>query len=599
MLDLIQLLPQRDKELMTNYIYLYGAGKKDFIGLDAYLENWSKSNQKLYKLLGNQFQVEFPFECEKDKNMMTDEIYKIQNHKFLRSLNKLFYSNDVSFTGDEVYTELFGVKSLMKNEITNGIVFRNVQTGKEKKLPKGMKLMRAYQTIINTCINELPLNITEWFEDFRIKHSLILNDKIVKGTMVISIHPFDFLTMSDNNSDWTSCMSWIDCGCYHVGTVEMMNSNNVVCVYLKSNTPFYFTRDKSPNENYVWNNKKWRQLVYVTKDILVGGKAYPYNNKNITVTALDSIKKLAIENLHWNYQYGPELYLDMKHINSSYAMERNRAWMRAKDTFKHNILFDTKGMYNDMLNCNSVNYWCYRNKVKKTKIISYSGKAPCACCGNEVLEYNEYNEEYNDRYYDTSKIVCQTCHEDGECRFCGRFIGKHSLIKVKALNIEYNEEDYICPQCASNVIKKCNCCGGSFYVKLHEARQSPAIVLKQKHNSELYYTDWECVYKDCYNFSFNDAITNKERKKVVPFEGMKIIPAYLCPDCLKKDLEDKKGLFTYKKIPKNPESAHWLSDYNMRIFTKEKYTEQEILEHPVLSKLILPNLEQGYVEELD
>jgi hypothetical protein len=289
----------------------------------------------------------------------------------------------------------------------------------------------------------------------------------------------------------------------------------------------------------------------------------------------------------------------MKHINSDYAMERNRAWMRAKDTFIHNILFDTKGMYNDMLNCNSVNYWCYRNKVKKTKIISYSGKAPCACCGNEVLDYNECNEGYNDRYYDTSKIVCQTCHEDGECNFCGRFIGKNSLIKAKALNIEYNEENYICPQCASKIIKKCSCCGESFYVKLHEARQSPAIVLKQKQNSELYYTDWECVYKDCYNFSFNDAITKKERKKVVPYEGMKIIPAYLCPDCLKKDLEDKKGLFTYKKIPKSPESAHWLSDYNMRIFTKEKYTEQEILEHPVLSKLILPNLEQGYVEELD
>ena len=50
MLNLIDLLPEEDKALMEKYIYLYGVGEKDFIGLDKYLKYWAESKKKLYKL---------------------------------------------------------------------------------------------------------------------------------------------------------------------------------------------------------------------------------------------------------------------------------------------------------------------------------------------------------------------------------------------------------------------------------------------------------------------------------------------------------------------------------------------------------------------
>ena len=61
------------------------------------------------------------------------------------------------------------------------------------------------------------------FEDFRIAQSLVTNQANLKGYITLSIHPLDYMTMSDNNCGWDSCMSWQEEGCYRQGTVEMMN----------------------------------------------------------------------------------------------------------------------------------------------------------------------------------------------------------------------------------------------------------------------------------------------------------------------------------------------------------------------------------------
>ena len=65
-------------------------------------------------------------------------------------------------------------------------------------------------------------------------HSRMLNDKRLEGELCLSIHPLDYMTMSENNCDWTSCMNWPEGGCYRGGTIEMMNSPMVIVAYLKS-----------------------------------------------------------------------------------------------------------------------------------------------------------------------------------------------------------------------------------------------------------------------------------------------------------------------------------------------------------------------------
>ena len=320
------------------------------------------------------------------------------------------------------------------------------------------------------------------------------------------------MTMSDNASDWSSCMSWMEQGCYHVGTVEMMNSNNVVCAYIESKTPFKFGRSNKPDhvgEEWTWNNKKWRQLFYVTKDIIVGGKSYPYANEDFTKEVIKILRELAQENLAWTYSFGPELYKDMIHIGSLYRMDRNKSWVRTGKTFKHNIIFDTKGMYNDMLNDQYREYWCVRNKVKKTKIISYSGKAPCACCMNSVIEETDdclYYDDgaYNERYDGVRHILCRSCIDSRYCNWCGNESGYYKTYKLG--------ENYYCSDCWDKYIRKCPDCGKAFQVS-PEVRDN--IIIKRDTNT-IWLQDvragkmgMACVCDDCKKKMIQNGVLEK------------------------------------------------------------------------------------------
>ena len=103
-MNLIELLPEKDKQLMTKYIHLYGIGEKDFIGLDQYLKYWAESKKKLYKLLGNQFQLEIPFSHEKSELEMRNRFAKLLQHPFMK--------NFIKAVEGEVFEEAFNKESL-------------------------------------------------------------------------------------------------------------------------------------------------------------------------------------------------------------------------------------------------------------------------------------------------------------------------------------------------------------------------------------------------------------------------------------------------------------------------------------------------------
>ena len=589
-MNLIDLLPQEDKELMEEYIHLYGINKEEFIGLDKYLKHWAASKKKLYKLLGNQFQLEIPYSYEKSKAEMERRFLNLKNHSFIKDLESALKGSFLRKKIDkEVYNLLWDfsicVDMYVDDKILRTAKFKPSNDAKEIRLQKGMKPIRALQRIVNAYPDIFSI---EDFENFRLAHSLCLNDKYVKGTLVLSIHPFDYITMSDNNSDWTSCMSWMDKGCYHIGTVEMMNSNNVIVAYIKSSSSSF---DFGKNEQLLWNNKKWRQLIYFTKDIIVSGKPYPYENKKVSLDVIEILKNLAEKNLSWTYTYGPEKYLDMKHINSMHTMDKNREWLKNGDSTKNNILFDTKGMYNDMLNSN-VDYWCYRNKVNKMKIISISGKAPCACCGNNALVESFYPENYNDRWEKTERIICEECFEEGKCYSCNDFFGKNDLITVPLEHYEIK----ICKNCAEIILKKCPCCGN--WVKKTFNSYENNLLLGIKLSDEVYVEDYEYFNTIPYfNVNNSSNINIDEISKIKPNPKMTVTPAFMCTNCLNKDLNNPNGLFISTKLKRRNDSKQKWFYPEWKIITKKTYTEEEIIKHPLLSKMLILNIERYKAEQ--
>lgn len=464
MLNLLDKLSPLDNKRIENYIHKY-AIEDDYIGNAEYLYYWAECKKHLYHLLGGHLIYKFPISFEKPVAQIAKEIedllapanspfvskfyHKIETDEFMGFINQ-----NRNTRAD--FNSLLWASTFKADKIPATIKIKPENFKRTLQLQAGMKPIRALQRVID---------YFEWddlradFEKFRVQHSFICSDKKITGNFCLSIHPLDFMTMSDNNSNWSSCMSWINKGCYHLGTVEMMNSNNVICGYIEASDDWNFSGGDAEGEEWTWNNKKWRQLFYVTNEIAVCGKAYPYQHKDFSIAALDKIKELSEQNLHRTYTFGIEPYRDMIHIGSNHRMNKNHKWIRYNKTKKHNIIFDTNGMYNDMFNdhdgLNDI-YWCYRNKVKKNTIICYSGKAPCACCGQEILEEGDleanYDGAYNDRYAGVSSVLCTECKLDRKCSYCDE-----EGIRV----IKFNHERY-CPECAARLLKVCPSCGDTY-----------------------------------------------------------------------------------------------------------------------------------------
>lgn len=153
-------------------------------------------------------------------------------------------------------------------------------------IQNGQKPFRAINSIIKAlepiCREKWPNifddtffnNLHNCVEKCRIIHSQALNSTKIEGTLCLSIHPMDYITMSDNDYGWESCMTWTredEPGEYRTGTIEMMNSPSVVIAYIKGNKPYH-----PLGNDEVWSNKKWRELFIVDKEFISGIRAYPY-----------------------------------------------------------------------------------------------------------------------------------------------------------------------------------------------------------------------------------------------------------------------------------------------------------------------------------
>lgn len=614
-IDLVEKIPEDDKKRLDNYIRLYGT--EEFIGVEKWLQSWSHSNQKLYKLLGNNLIYKQKISIEKSATYIAKEINSYLNERrnefknslylfysvFLKQYRNYYISEDrvrekgfihlSSLLDDMIYTNIWS-----KEKIGIKIKLKGLNNKKCLQLQEDMKPIRALQKILNYFKEDNPKMISDesWtkifktVEDFRLKLSMITNDKNLVGNLCFSIHPLDFLTMSDNSYGWSSCMSWRENGCYHLGTVEMMNSNNVVCCYLEGKEPFFFAgarQEEEENEkklsnesiakalqgeNYsielnTWNNKKWRVLGYINKNIVMSGKSYPYYSEEMSKKVIEILKDLAEKNLNWFYSFGPERYKDMIYINSLNAMENNRIWIKSKSMIKHNILWDTKAMYNDMLNDSNYDYWCYRNKVKHNVIYSVSGKAPCLCCGESAIFKEDFDwcDDYNDRYSNNGMVVCNNCADQlFSCDFCQSHSTacRHYLVQLST-----GETIRLCENCFQSAYRYCPCCGEPYLINLDY------FIQRNRAHDYLYYIGTESkdrkffeapyvnvgvspVHQEMplkchipareYNIDKYLSVFIPYKKEPIPY----LEKLYMCQDCFDKNFKDKLTEKTEIKIEK-------------------------------------------------
>ena len=364
---MMNMMTKIDKVQFKNYV-------ENFFPMTATVDNvlrfWEKEKEDLYNLLGQELiiqkeiNLDFPLEA-----ISSQMAALVRDNQFLkhcyntRDINLNIHLRNYFCKIEDFLTNKYTEKDFC---LSNGVMLR-----------QNTKLTKVLKKVCD-CYNIQK----ELYQDFLDEYSKILNLKGVNKNckLTLSIHPLDFLTLSDNDCNWHSCVSIKNQGCYARGTVDMMNSPYILIAYLDHPTPM-----QNPEG---WHNKEWRELFIINSNFVTGIKGYPFQNTELEKITLDWIKELAKEN--WNIEF----FDDGKKLQDAYKKEED------DDDEAHYIKFFTDTMYNDMDN-HIRDHLCLitKNYNKEFVIFNYSGREVCLSCGEDSVYFQTDNT-----------LICEHCY---------------------------------------------------------------------------------------------------------------------------------------------------------------------------------------------
>ena len=428
---MVKMISAAEKQFMINYINRFVQENRREVQAspEHLLRFWSTNKRSLFHMFGDQLILSQNVSVDVPEEVFEANIDQLQREGnpgsvFANAFKKWtreqpFCKNAEGDDYNEVYWQLRSLmwnSTLRGNKYSEGTIKIPLPDGKTLKIQDGDKAVKVLGKIAKAY--DLP-----GFEEFRIAHSMCFNDRRLKGELCLSIHPLDYMTMSDNECGWKSCMNWRHIGEYRQGTVEMMNSPYVVVAYLKSNKDMTFDFGS-------WNNKRWRSLFIVHPQAIISVRPYPYYSEDLDKICLQWLRDLAspIEG------YGP--------YASSWQELRNETDIEHCETCEQiDVDITTNFMYNDIQYYHK-SYLAYGGI--NSLYFNYSGEAECMICGDEI-EY--YDDDFDD-WCRPSVLCCAECIEYTECARCGRRVyGSADLYEV--------EGEFVCYGCRESETRYC------------------------------------------------------------------------------------------------------------------------------------------------
>lgn len=467
-MDLFSRLPEEDVRKLHRYISWYGGGDCNcdhgaiaIDQMDHFLRYWGPAKAPFYKMFGEQFIIKQEICFEKPADELDEEMDRairrgdVVVQRFSSAYQDML--DDLPITSDERYSLRRFVRDtwmLVENTYDGPpITIKGALTidGRPLQINTGAKTVKMLGKIatalgLSVSVPKCsgcghvgyrgypltpgdvcplcgePIKAYDGYEAFRRAHSLVLNQKKIKGNLCLSIHPLDFITISDNDCGWSSCMSWMEePGDYRLGTIEMMNSESVIVAYVEAKEDMGIC-----NEDMTWNNKRWRQLVVVTPELILGNKQYPYESDILQGAVLKWVRKLA-EQSGFSTYCDETIQLHNKNINTigdrSVYFNIHFSYMY-NDIYDYRLAFIKAGWDEDMYAPN------------------LSGPAVCTSCG-DIIPYDDV---------DPSWTTCRCCNGMWRCDYCGEW----------HYGEPYCSEDgtqCYCEYCWHHVLQECEVCG--------------------------------------------------------------------------------------------------------------------------------------------
>ena len=429
---LMNLISENEKEMMEKYIDNYATDHRE-VSIEEILTVW-ENYKEMY--LSNIFTDRLIFsktvEISKSESELANELWNaLRRNPFCEEFYALamdLFDDDDYYVMNDFRSLVDPMTTLVQNRFSKPSI--EIPNPKEKhpiKIQTGCKATK----ILGKIAEAYDL---DGYEEFRLIHSQILNQKKIKGELCISIHPFDYMTMSDNTSGWSSCMSWMEEGCYRQGTVEMMNSDSVVVAYLKSSNDMNVSGG-------TWNNKKWRELFIVSPKLITNVKSYPYYNPELTTLVLDWLKELSPDKDNYSDEichfYNEESFI-----------------FEEKDI---TLDFYTELMYNDFDNTDEGQYAYLNKNLNGCNDFCYSGPSQCMACGHTCVSFET-----------EGCLACDNCEILYSCEWCENSIHDER-------DLHYVDGMTICDNCYEYHTDE-----DSFFNEIHMTDNLVPIYLKSK-----------------------------------------------------------------------------------------------------------------------
>jgi hypothetical protein len=383
--------------------------------LDYYFDTWQKNKEYFYNAFGKKLIYEIP---ETIDFTLTDKMKSLRKEDFIGNFYQKFYYQNNSILGIETHKLYNFIKEITIEEFYQNRLNRNYNQYSEE-IVSNMKVIKSFKFFIKD--KELLHRVQDLASQY-------IQEEKISGRLCFSIHPLDFLSLSENTHSWRSCHA-LD-GEYRAGNLSYMLDKTTFIAYLKTNDNV-----KLPNfpSDVPWNSKKWRMLMYVSNDnnMMFAGRQYPFeseNARNIVMNYLpDGLKHNpngSLNNIEWtpwsDYRVS---YMEDPTIHEIYNYEHGYIPLGKSLKRLNYLVKDAEGAthYNDLLYSSyykpfytqrkSINPYYATILTNKDTKFEIGGRCICLQCGEELIENG------------SDSMLCHNCLEDRPmvyCVDCGR-----------------------------------------------------------------------------------------------------------------------------------------------------------------------------------
>lgn len=435
--------------------------------VDELFVEWLEAKRDFIEAMGGNLIYEYPEPVCFDLNK-SDKIKRIEDFEDL-------------ICGRYGNHELANFIMVQRDGFFENRVVRDYESPEGVKIAKGMKLLKAFKFF------EDDKNVLDALQTAA---SMIIQEDKIEGTLCLSVHPLDYLSVSENTHNWRSCHA-LD-GDYRAGNLSYMKDKTTIVCYLKSKNKEHINNFP---ESVRWNSKKWRVLLYFSEDwnILFAGRQYPFSSdtgiKFINNTLLPaanfgtwtewSEKKIksfdtGSHNLHFYSPYIPIVInchnelISLRELvtNENGSLQFNDLLQssyyeplycfqtkKVNDSWLYNLFTPYEYPEEQEQEKEKIERFHYEIKSSHHPHIKVGGAVKCLYCGNKNIELTEsmmcndcealYGEADNDAF--------------GVCPVCGaRFLFDDGCY------VDGGDE-VVCPSCAETETTVCANCGGLFY----------------------------------------------------------------------------------------------------------------------------------------